>query len=175
MVEVYCCFRGAYCFHQQDHHRPNNGGSKRFWNVGKLLPDCTEQHPKKTSSCSRRENLKPHTESLLIKATRFTQIKKVNKKWRGQKCESSILFGTPSVPTSCTVVSITKCMNTSFPPYIADVVFNAKSIPLLFILHMTSKQHPIWNPFGLVYTRYASGQSTAGWWVWMHECVGLTN
>jgi hypothetical protein len=26
-------------------HRPDDGGSKHLWNVGKLLPDYTAQHP----------------------------------------------------------------------------------------------------------------------------------
>jgi hypothetical protein len=34
-----------------------------------------------------------------------------------------------------------------------------KTIPLLFIFRLTSKQHLIWNPFGLVYMRCVSGQS----------------
>jgi hypothetical protein len=36
LVDVYHCFRGSCCLH---HHRPDDGGSKDLWNVGKLLPD----------------------------------------------------------------------------------------------------------------------------------------
>jgi hypothetical protein len=42
--EVYRRFRGACCLH---HHRPDDGGSKYLWNVGKLLPDYTAQHPRR--------------------------------------------------------------------------------------------------------------------------------
>jgi hypothetical protein len=40
VVEVYWRYRGAYCHH----HRPDDGGSKHLWNVGKLLPDYMAQH-----------------------------------------------------------------------------------------------------------------------------------
>jgi hypothetical protein len=33
-------------------HGPDDGGSKYLWNVGKLLPDCTAQHPRRQSSSS---------------------------------------------------------------------------------------------------------------------------
>jgi hypothetical protein len=31
-------------------HRPDDGGSKNLWNVGKLLPDYTVQQPRRRSS-----------------------------------------------------------------------------------------------------------------------------
>jgi hypothetical protein len=31
-------------------HCPDDGGSKHLWNVGKLLPDCKAQHPRRQSS-----------------------------------------------------------------------------------------------------------------------------
>jgi hypothetical protein len=31
-------------------HRPDNGGSNHLWNVGKVLPDNTAQHPRRQSS-----------------------------------------------------------------------------------------------------------------------------
>jgi hypothetical protein len=34
-----------FLLHDQGDHRPDDGGSKHLWNVGKLLPDYTEQHP----------------------------------------------------------------------------------------------------------------------------------
>jgi hypothetical protein len=43
LLEVYCCFRGAYCLH---HHRPDDGGSKHLWKIGKLLPNYTVQQPR---------------------------------------------------------------------------------------------------------------------------------
>jgi hypothetical protein len=46
LVEVYPRFRGAFCFH----HRPDDGGSKHLWNVFKILPDYTAQHPTRQSS-----------------------------------------------------------------------------------------------------------------------------
>jgi hypothetical protein len=49
-----------------------------------------------------------------------------------------------------------------------------KTIPPLFIFRMTSKQHLIWNPFGLVYTRCASWQSRTGRGAWSYACVGLS-
>jgi hypothetical protein len=33
-------------------HRPDDGGSKHLWNVGKLLPDYMAQHPRRQPSCS---------------------------------------------------------------------------------------------------------------------------
>jgi hypothetical protein len=41
---VYRCFRGACCLHYQC---DDDGGSKRLWNVGKLLPDYTVQQPRR--------------------------------------------------------------------------------------------------------------------------------
>jgi hypothetical protein len=66
LVEVYRCFKGAYCLYHQDTmpcfpilkpvprsqlaQCPDDGGSKRFWNVDKLLPDYTVQEPRRQSS-----------------------------------------------------------------------------------------------------------------------------
>jgi hypothetical protein len=45
LVEVYQRFRGPCCLqHQGD--RPDDGGSKDLWNVGKLLPDYTVLQPR---------------------------------------------------------------------------------------------------------------------------------
>jgi hypothetical protein len=42
-------------------HRPDGGGSKDLWNVGKLLPDYTVLQPRRQpSSYSPRENLKSY-------------------------------------------------------------------------------------------------------------------
>jgi hypothetical protein len=48
-------FGAAYevCNHDP---RPDDGGSKHLWNVGKLLPDYTAQHPRRHTRS--RENLK---------------------------------------------------------------------------------------------------------------------
>jgi hypothetical protein len=45
LITVYRRFRGACCQNNQGHewHRYYDGGSRDFWNVGKLLPDCTAQ------------------------------------------------------------------------------------------------------------------------------------
>jgi hypothetical protein len=40
LVEAYRRFRGLH------HHRPDDGGSKDLWNVGKLLPDNTALQPR---------------------------------------------------------------------------------------------------------------------------------
>jgi hypothetical protein len=50
LVEVDLRLRCAYCHHHQGTHRPNDGGSKHLWNVGKLLLDYTEQEPRRLSS-----------------------------------------------------------------------------------------------------------------------------
>jgi hypothetical protein len=47
LVWVYQPFRGLYCFHQQGHHRPDDGGSKDLWNVGKLTPVDTVLQPRR--------------------------------------------------------------------------------------------------------------------------------
>jgi hypothetical protein len=44
---VYRLFKGACCFY---HHSSNDGGSKHLWNVCKLLPHYTAQHPRRQSS-----------------------------------------------------------------------------------------------------------------------------
>jgi hypothetical protein len=45
-------------------HRPDDGGSKHLWNVGKLLPDYTAQHPRRQLSsifiCSDSAAPLPH-------------------------------------------------------------------------------------------------------------------
>jgi hypothetical protein len=46
LVDVYRHIRGTYCLH----HRPDDGGSKGLWNVGKRLPDYTAQHPRRQPS-----------------------------------------------------------------------------------------------------------------------------
>jgi hypothetical protein len=49
LVEVYRRFRGTcYIHHQGD--RPDDEGSKNFWNVGELLPDYTVQKPRRQPS-----------------------------------------------------------------------------------------------------------------------------
>jgi hypothetical protein len=49
LLEVYRLFRAAYCLTMG---RPDDGGSKYLWNVGKLLPDYTTQHPRRQPSAS---------------------------------------------------------------------------------------------------------------------------
>jgi hypothetical protein len=39
LVEVYRRFRGPHCLHYQGDDLSDNGGSKHFWKIGKLLPD----------------------------------------------------------------------------------------------------------------------------------------
>jgi hypothetical protein len=46
LIEIYRRFRGAYFLH----HRPDDGGSKELWNVGKLLPDYTTQQQRRQPS-----------------------------------------------------------------------------------------------------------------------------
>jgi hypothetical protein len=46
LVEVYQRFRGPFCLH----HRPDDGGSKNLWNVGKLLQDYTALQPRRQPS-----------------------------------------------------------------------------------------------------------------------------
>jgi hypothetical protein len=41
LVVVYRCFRSTCCLHHQVTYRPDDGGSKYLYNVGKLLPDYT--------------------------------------------------------------------------------------------------------------------------------------
>jgi hypothetical protein len=47
LVEIDRRFRGVYCLH---HQGDDNGNTKLFRNVGKLLPDCTAQNPRRQSS-----------------------------------------------------------------------------------------------------------------------------
>jgi hypothetical protein len=47
LVEVYQRFRGPCCLQP---HRPDDGGSKDLWNVGKLLPDYTALQPRRQPS-----------------------------------------------------------------------------------------------------------------------------
>jgi hypothetical protein len=49
LVEIYQRFRGPCCFHHQG-DRPDDGGSKDFWNVGKSLPDYTVLQPRRQPS-----------------------------------------------------------------------------------------------------------------------------
>jgi hypothetical protein len=51
LVEVYRHFRGACCLHHHVTHCPDYGGSTNLWNIGKLLPDYTEQPPRRQPSC----------------------------------------------------------------------------------------------------------------------------
>jgi hypothetical protein len=44
MIDVYSCFIGAYCLYP-----PDDGGTKRLQNVGKLQLDYTAQHPRRQS------------------------------------------------------------------------------------------------------------------------------
>jgi hypothetical protein len=82
LVKFYRRFRGACCLHHKSDElwvmtcRPDDEGSKHLWNVGKLLPDYTAQHPRRQPSSyslpwepqillshlhtSRRECLKSH-------------------------------------------------------------------------------------------------------------------
>jgi hypothetical protein len=41
--------------------RPDNGGSKHLWNVGKLLPDYTTQHSRRQSSSKRALSAPPQS------------------------------------------------------------------------------------------------------------------
>jgi hypothetical protein len=47
LAEVYQRFGDACCLYHQGAHRPDDGGSKHLWNVGKLLPDYTSQVPRR--------------------------------------------------------------------------------------------------------------------------------
>jgi hypothetical protein len=50
LVKGYWRFRGTCCLH---HHRPDDGGSKDLWNVGKLLPDYTVLQPRRQQSLTK--------------------------------------------------------------------------------------------------------------------------
>jgi hypothetical protein len=51
LVEVYQRFRSPCCFHHQGvNHRPDDGGSKDLWNIGKLLPNYTALQPRRQPS-----------------------------------------------------------------------------------------------------------------------------
>jgi hypothetical protein len=50
LVEVYLRFRGPCCLHHYGYYRPDDGGSKDLWNIGKLLPDYTALQPRRQSS-----------------------------------------------------------------------------------------------------------------------------
>jgi hypothetical protein len=50
LVEVYRRFRGDCCLHHQGTHRPHKGDSKHLYNVCKLIPDYTAQHPRRQST-----------------------------------------------------------------------------------------------------------------------------
>lgn len=52
LVKVYRRCRGAYCLHHQ--------GRKHFWNVCKILTDCTAQHSRRHLDTRCRENLVSH-------------------------------------------------------------------------------------------------------------------
>jgi hypothetical protein len=56
-------FRGACCVHHQGSiYHPDDGGSKRIWNVGKLLPDYMVQQPRRQPS----EYLPPWEPEILL-------------------------------------------------------------------------------------------------------------
>jgi hypothetical protein len=40
----------APCHQGDDTHRPDDGGSKDLWNVGKILPDYTVLQPRRQQS-----------------------------------------------------------------------------------------------------------------------------
>jgi hypothetical protein len=47
--------------YEDDCHQGDDGGIKHLWNVGKLLPYYTAQHPRRQSLHTRRhDNLKSH-------------------------------------------------------------------------------------------------------------------
>jgi hypothetical protein len=50
LVEVYQLFRGAFCLRHQGGDRPDDGGSKFVWNVGKLISDHTALHARRQPS-----------------------------------------------------------------------------------------------------------------------------
>jgi hypothetical protein len=50
LVEVYQRSRGPCCLHHQRDDRPDDGGSKDLWNVGKLLPDYMVLQPRRQQS-----------------------------------------------------------------------------------------------------------------------------
>jgi hypothetical protein len=57
LEEVYQRLGGTWCLH----HRPDDGGSKDLWNVGKLLPGYTALQPRLSHlRTQRRENLKSY-------------------------------------------------------------------------------------------------------------------
>jgi hypothetical protein len=60
LVEVYQRFRGPCCT-----HRPDDGGSKDFWNVGKLLPDYSALQPRRQPS----SYLPPWEPQILLDST----------------------------------------------------------------------------------------------------------
>jgi hypothetical protein len=78
LVEVYGWFGGAYCLHHQVYHRPDDGGNKHLWNVGKLLPDYTVQHP-------RRVNFIFEYCRHVVKYTYLFCL--LIKKWRTRRCK----------------------------------------------------------------------------------------
>jgi hypothetical protein len=55
-IAVFC----ACCLHHQgdETRRPDDGGSKHLWNVGKLLPHYTAQQPRRQPSSTSRLSLK---------------------------------------------------------------------------------------------------------------------
>jgi hypothetical protein len=52
LVEVHQRFRGSCCLHHQGDKgdRPDDGGSRDLWNVGKLVPDYTALQPRRPPS-----------------------------------------------------------------------------------------------------------------------------
>jgi hypothetical protein len=57
LIEVW----GTCCLHHQGPHRPDDGGSKYLRNVGKLVPDCTVQQPRKVNSPPWEPEVSPYS------------------------------------------------------------------------------------------------------------------
>jgi hypothetical protein len=54
----------------EEDDRPDDGGSKHLWNVGKLTPDHTAQQPRRQLSYIRScENYKSHVETVCFSET----------------------------------------------------------------------------------------------------------
>jgi hypothetical protein len=72
LVEFYRRFRGACCLQ----YRPDDGGSKHIWNVGKRLPDYAAQQPRRqpSSYLPPWEHKISLSEKILFMLFRFTCI-----------------------------------------------------------------------------------------------------
>jgi hypothetical protein len=78
LVEIHWHFRGACCLNHQCvttliisyAHRPDDGGSKHLWNVGKLLPDYTVLQPRRQpSSYNKKAEKRTHLSFSLMPIT----------------------------------------------------------------------------------------------------------